>query len=175
VDKYPKEARSEEILAWFRTALARHFRTAKVLAFHCYRIDLSDMLDREGCLPLFPQGSVCMFKVAMAAAILGDKNHLALVQYVPRRPCLEDVGELVTYSRIAKPVLSLLVSPRPPRESLRMFFSLYGRYDVLEYATNKRIGILEWDPDRATPVYPMTIPPRGFPGAALESPRTERH
>jgi hypothetical protein len=174
MNQYPKVARSEEVLAWFKTALARHFRSDKVLALHSNRINLSNLLGPEGCLSLFPQGNLCMFKVTVAAAILGDQNQLALLQYTPRRPAIEHVGELVTLSRIAKPVLSLLVSPRPPRESLRMLLSVYGRYDVLEYGENKRIGILQWDPDRATPLYPMTIPPGGFPGAALEAPRTER-
>jgi hypothetical protein len=121
---------------------------------------LAALITRLGLQGAYPQAAVWEIKADVAAFITGATNRLALVECKLGPITLKDVGQMLGYSRVAKPVLSLLVSPHSATDALRKLLTVYGRYDILEYDENRRrILIGRWDPVRSDLVHSETLPP----------------
>jgi len=70
------------------------------------------------------------------------------------------VGQILGYSRVVKPYLSLIISPKGLSVPLESILKTYGRYDILEYDANKRIRIARWNELRGE-IDARTVLPRG--------------
>jgi hypothetical protein len=72
--------------------------------------------------------------------------------FLPRR--------LLGYSKVAKPIYSIIVSPAGMSKALSLLLKVYRRYDVLEYAEDTRLKVGIWDAVRRM-IDPATIIPPG--------------
>ncbi len=150
----------EPVRTWFEACLAQRFRRSNVRAYDTSSTKLSKLIAHLGLQAHFPQSAVWDIKADVTALIMGRKNHVAFVECKAKRITLRDVGQLLGYSRVAKPVVSMLLSPQPPTDALRTLLSVYGRYDILEYDTRgRRILITQWDCRRGGVLHANTLPP----------------
>jgi hypothetical protein len=145
---------------WFRGRLAVRFRGRRVEVYDTSRTSLSALINSRGYQAFFPQSNVWDIKTDVTALILGKTNDVAFVECKIGCLTLRDVGQLLGYSIVARPVLSVLLSPQAPSDPLASLLRVYGRYDVLEYGLRgERIRIVRWDVDQRTILPPETLPP----------------
>ena len=57
---------------------------------------------------------------------------------------LRDLSQLLGYSKVAIPLISVILSPAGVSDSLNLLFNINRRDDILYYASNKRIVIGKW-------------------------------
>ena len=150
----------EPVRAWFERTLADRFRRAKVKAYDTSRTRLCRFIERLGLQGAFPESGVWDIQADITAFVLGRENNVAVVECKTTPVTLKDVGQILGYSRVARPLVSTLLSVRPPSDSLQTLLSVYGRYDILEYANDRRrILVVRWDPERNAILHAETLPP----------------
>jgi len=150
----------EPVRLWFETRLKRRFRRSVVQAYDTSCVKLSAFINAHGWQSQFPEAGAWEIKTDITAFILGRENHVAFVECKVGRITLKDVGQLLGYSRVARPVLSILLSPLGLSSELSVLLKVYGRYDVLGYGGNdKTIMIVQWDTARAGDVPAKCLPP----------------
>ena len=133
-----------------------------VRVFDSHNATLSRRINELGLQSLFPQFNAWDVKVDVTGIVWNLKvGHIALVECKIKQLTLRDVGQLLGYSRVVNPILSILASPAPPSDPLITLLRDYGRLDVLEYGSQQRyIRIGRWDQTRAE-IMPSSILPRG--------------
>jgi len=150
----------EPVRLWFQDVLSRRFRQAEVHAYNTSRIRLSTLIGQRGLQAHFPQSNVWDIQADITALVIARQNHVAFVECKTGPVTLRDIGQLLGYSRVAKPVRAVLLSLKPPTDALRTLLTVYGRYDILEYDDNRnRILIAQWDPVRGGVLHSETLPP----------------
>lgn len=150
----------EPVRRWFEQALSQRFRRSEVRAYDTSHTKASSLIAGMGLQAKFPQSAVWDIQADITALIMGRQNNVAFIECKNRRVTLRDVGQLLGYSRVAKPVVSMLLSPQPPTDTLRTLLSVYGRYDILEYDDRgTRIVIAQWDRARNAVLHAKTLPP----------------
>ncbi|MEK9136928.1 MAG: hypothetical protein AAB393_07385, partial [Bacteroidota bacterium] len=92
--------------------------------------------------------------------VLKDRIHLVFAEVKIAEIGLADVGQILGYSRVARPYLSMLVSLNGCSAPLESILVTYGRYDILEYQKGRMIKIAKWLPNR-NDIDPKSILPRG--------------
>ncbi len=85
---------------------------------------------------------------------------LAFVECKVAPITLRDVGQLLGYSLVARPLLSFLVSPSGLSDRLATLLLTFGRHDVLTYGRNRMIRLAVWDTARRE-IDLSTLVPRG--------------
>ncbi len=117
------------------------------------------VIPRLGLTAQYPDYAVWDIRVDLAAFIVGPgAPQLALVECKKNAATLADLGQLLGYSLVARPLLSLLVSPVGPSQVLANLLLAYGRYDILNYGENRSIAMVTWDYARGCPTIEETIP-----------------
>lgn len=115
-----------------------------------------------GLQTLFPQFNAWDVKVDVTGIVSNDNTgYVALVECKVNQLTLRDVGQLLGYSIVVNPILSILTSPSSPSDPLITLLKDYGRLDVLEYGPERiHIRITRWD-DVRSEVIPNSVLPRG--------------
>ncbi len=153
-DLYP------DIAAWLRTRLRSLYSGWSVEVFDTSRFRLSTFLERTG-VGLFPGSEAFEIEVDITGVLRrGSAAQLAFVECKAGPISLNDVGQILGYSRVASPTLSAIISPRGISSSLDLLLSTYNRVDILEYGSGKRIKIETWDLSRKQ-VDPTSVLPAG--------------
>jgi hypothetical protein len=148
------------VRAWFQDLLARRFRNHTVRAYDTSHTRASSLIVQQGVQAAFPQAAAWDIQADITALIIGRESRIAFVECKKGRITLKDVGQLLGYSRVARPAASVLLSVEPPSDPLRTLLVTYGRYDILEYDENKsRIKIVQWDATRDAVLHSETLPP----------------
>jgi hypothetical protein len=148
------------VRAWLQELLARRYRGHEVLALDTSRTRLSTVVAQRGLQARFPQAGVWDIQADITAFILGKESHVAFVECKKGPITLKDVGQLLGYSLVARPLLAILLSVEEPSDALRTLLVTYGRYDILEYdRKGSRIRIVQWDPARRAVLHAATLPP----------------
>jgi len=152
----------EPVRAWLERVLRGRYRRMDVRVFDSHRVKLSKMINESGLQRLFPQFNAWDVKVDVTGIISSEKKgYLALVECKVKQLTLRDVGQLLGYSIVVNPILSVLTSPASPSDPLITLLKDYGRLDVLEYGPQKRhIRIAKWDSVR-NEVIPSSVLPTG--------------
>lgn len=150
---------------WLREALKSRFPKSTVRVADTSRVTLGRFLEQEGMTKLFPEHQTYEINVDVTGIIQRKKPSLVFVECKLATLKLRDVSQLLGYSKVAKPIYSLLVSPAGISEALTHLLRIHLRYDVLEYSEEKRLTLGTWDSARKT-VDPATLIP---PGASLAS------
>lgn len=82
-------------------------------------------------------------------ALFDSKLCLAIVEVKTHNLSIDDLSQIIGYTKIVKPEISILLSLGTLSESLSNLFIKYNRYDVLGYndrrGGTRKIHILRWD------------------------------
>lgn len=150
----------EPVRHWLETSIKHRFRQCDVRAYNTSRIKVSSLIANLGLQSAFPESGVWDIQADITALVTGKKNHIAFVECKMGNITLRDVGQLLGYCRVARPVAALLLSPKPVTDNLRNLLVVYGRYDILEYDRDEnRIMIVQWDAARCAIMHGATLPP----------------
>lgn len=134
------------IREWFERFLKDRHKRSRVEAHDTHKINLSNFLQNSEIHKFFPEFSSYDIKVDITGVILSTKSaKLAFVECKIKAVTLRDLGQLLGYSRVAKPDYSFLISPEGISAPLNILLQTFGRYDVLEYGDNLRIKIAKWN------------------------------
>jgi len=150
------------ICTWLERILKEHYKRMNVRVFDSHSIRLSKLISDLGLQTLFPQFNAWDVKVDITGIISNKtQGNLALVECKTKQLTLRDVGQLLGYSKVVNPILSILTSPDPPSDPLITLLKDYGRLDVLEYGPKRRyIRIARWDTAK-NEIIPSSILPPG--------------
>jgi hypothetical protein len=126
-----------------------------------HNVKLSKLIAKLGVQKLFPQFNAWDVKIDVTGVVFDDKTgHLALVECKADQLTLMDVAQLLGYSIIVKPILSVLVSPAPPTDPLITLLKDYGHLDILKYGpSNRYIRIATWDMAKHEVIPASLLPP----------------
>lgn len=152
----------EPVRNWLEKILKEYYKRMNVRVFDSHNMKLSRLIIDLGIQNLFPQFNAWDVKVDVTGIISNTKRgYLALVECKIKQLTLRDVGQLLGYSIVVNPILSLLTSPASPSDPLITLLKDYGRLDVLEYGPQKRhIRIAKWDTIKDE-IIPASILPAG--------------
>jgi len=93
---------------------------------------------------------------------ISGKLKIILVEIKSSEVTLEHVAQLIGYTRIVKPELAILISPKGVSQSLYRLLVQYKRLDILEYvdrANRKRkINIVKWNINKKDIEYISHLP-----------------
>ena len=153
----------EPVRKWFESALAHRYPRCRVKAYDTSRARLSSFISQLGLQASFPECGVWDIKVDVTALITGKQNRVAFVECKTNLVTLRDVGQLLGYSLVAKPVAAILLSTEPPSDTLRSLLAVYGRYDILVYdhENGSQMLVARWDLSRGGIIHGETLPPGG--------------
>jgi hypothetical protein len=137
------------VAAWLAAHLKGMHPRAKVTAQDTHSTDLSAFLRKEGLHRSFKDYTAYEIQVDVTGVIETRLSvELAFVECKVGPITLRDVGQLLGYSLVARPVLSFLVSPCGLSDKLRSLLLAFGRQDILTYATGRMIRLAAWDVTR---------------------------
>lgn len=149
-----------EVGAWLRRLLRARFPKSAVQVADTSRITLSSYIEQEGLEDLFPGYQTFEINVDITGIVQSKRPTLAFVECKVTALTVRDMSQLLGYSKVAKPVYSILLSPAGISVALSLLLKIYRRYDVLEYAEGQRLKIGVWDAVRKT-LDPATLIPPG--------------
>jgi hypothetical protein len=74
-----------------------------------------------------------------------NKVELVFVECKNEPLTLINLSQLIGYSCIALPILSILIAPQGMGTTLSKLLTSFNRRDILEFRPNKKIQVLKWD------------------------------
>ncbi len=135
-----------EIIKWLEKYLKGRYPKAEIKAYDTSRQDLSEFLRRHKLHLFFPEFETYVIKVDITASIkYKDKCDLAFVECKLNSINLNDISQLLGYSRVVRPKHSFIISPNTISVPVSTLIKIFKRYDILEYATGSRIRIAQWN------------------------------
>jgi hypothetical protein len=154
----------EPIRLWLNNILIQQFKRMQVQVIDSHKIKLSKLISELGFQRLFPQFNAWDVKIDITGIVSdGKTGHIALVECKANQLTLRDVAQLIGYSIVVKPILSILVSPAPPTDPLITLLKDYGRLDILRYgAKDQYIRIATWDMAKQEVIPASLLPPGGI-------------
>jgi hypothetical protein len=150
VGVYPRERDMyPDVIAWFQALLSSRNPRSDVQVFDTSQFSLWQFLQRIKMTECFKDYLSYEIQVDLTGVIKSKKGtYLAFVECKLAPITLRDVSQLLGYSRVAKPLTSVVLSPNGYSTSISYLIETYGRIDVLEYEKNRRIRIARWDKTR---------------------------
>ena len=130
-----------EVGAWLRLFLSDRFRRASIEVHDTHASPLNYYIGRNGLQGLFssPIWHTYDIRVDLTAVVTaGDSTQLVFVECKLHAICLSDFSQLLGYSRVAQPLVSMVLSPAGIGNCLLNLIETYGRSDILEYHWQKR-------------------------------------
>lgn len=148
-----------QIAQWLSSYLISHYKKAKIIVEDTHRINLSDFLVRINMQNKFPEYTSYDIKVDVTGIINSSKRaDLVFVECKLNAIRLLDVGQLLGYSLVAKPIQSFLLSPEGISDPLHRLLKNYGRYDILKYGKELALKIARWDIRKKEPLWASLLP-----------------
>ena len=153
------------VRAWLERVLRDKYKRMNIQVFDSHNVKLSRLIADLGLQRCFPQFNAWDVKVDVTGVVSsGQTGYLALVECKANQLTLRDVGQLLGYSIVVNPILSVLTSPCSPSDPLITLLKDYGRLDVLQYGPRRRhIRIAKWDTTRNEIIPNSLIPSGRFP------------
>jgi hypothetical protein len=152
-DMYP------HVCTWLRKVLARRYRGAEILVENTSKKVLSRWLYDRGLHGYFQGYQSFEIEVDVTGvAKTGSEVYMAFVECKLSKITLRDISQLLGYSRVAQPSLSLILSPKGLSDSMNALLNVFRRYDILHYNRGKYIVVGKWDYSKAEPDASSLIP-----------------
>lgn len=149
-----------QITKWLYGFLKQRHKKTEIIVEDTHKIHLSDFLMRIGLQDSFPEFNAYDIKVDITGVINSTrKAHLVFIECKMKAVRLLDVGQLLGYSLVAKPLYSCLLSPEGISDPLNRLLKVYGRYDILRYGKELTLKIAQWDYNRNEPLWNTMLPP----------------
>ena len=101
----------------------------------------------------------------------GTRHGIAFVECKLRPVSLRDVAQLMGYSRVARPALSVLLSPGGIGDVVKTLLLTHDRTDILEYdwphgRTTRSIALATWDATARQLDVASVLPPGALSGGS---------
>lgn len=135
-----------EIIAWLNKYLKRLYPRSEIKAFDTSRINLCEFIRRNKIGKYFPEFETYVIKVDITAVIRHkDESLLAFVECKLNSISLKDISQLIGYSKVVRPVFSLILSPDGISSPVNSLMNIYKRYDILTYWKETKVRIAKWN------------------------------
>lgn len=152
-----------DVAGWLKTFLEGRFPKTQVDTYDTHSISLGRFVYNQGLGAHFPLYATFDIKVDITGIIrpvqAGSPVRLAFVECKIGPIILRDIGQILGYSRVARPAYALIVSPAGLSQPLGLLLGVHRRYDVLEYDRNVRVKVAVWDPVRKAIDFGSLLPP----------------
>lgn len=156
--KYEKEM-YPHVCTWLRTILNKKHKGAHIIVEDTSNKVLSNWLFDHNLHSYFRDYKSFEIEVDVTGiAITETKITLAFVECKLDKITLKDLSQLLGYSKVAAPSLSLILSPKGLSESMNLLLNVYRRYDILRYNVDKCIIVGKWDSQKMEPDISSLIP-----------------
>ena len=136
----------QDVIAWLTGYLKRLHPKSEIKAFDTSRINLCEFIRRNKLSKYFPEFETYVIKVDITAVIKNkDKCTLAFVECKLNSISLKDISQLIGYSKVVRPVFSLILSPAGISSPVNSLMNIYKRYDILTYWKDTKVRIAKWN------------------------------
>lgn len=147
------------ICLWLKNVLLRKYRNANIIVEDTSKKVLSRWLYDHNFHKYFKDYQSFEIEVDVTGIAITEKEaHMAFVECKLTKITLRDLSQLLGYSKVAMPSLSLILSPSGITDSMNILLNIFRRYDILRYNADKYIIIGKWDSSRNEPDIPSLIP-----------------
>lgn len=151
-----------EVINWLTSYLKGIYPRKEVKAFDTSRINLCEFIRRKKLGKYFPEFETYVIKVDITGVIkYKEKCLLAFVECKLNSISLKDTSQLIGYSKVVRPVFSLILSPGGVSSAINTLFNIYRRYDILTYWNNSKVRIAKWN-EATRDIDMATILPHGW-------------
>lgn len=149
------------VAQWLRHLLTQKFEHSTVVVEDTSKKVLSRFLVERGLHELFPEYQTFEIQVDVTGVVYNGKTAgLAFIECKLDKMSLRDLSQLLGYSRVATPIVSIMVSPEGISDAINLLFNTHRRYDILSYGDKGCIRIAKWDENKRD-INMQTLVPRG--------------
>jgi len=146
---------------WLFKLLTDKYPKSKILTEITANKLLSIWLDEKGLDKYFDDYITYEIRVDITGVVITkNKANLVFVECKNSKICLKDVSQILGYSRVAFPEISMITSPDFISKGLSKLLEEFDRYDVIRYSDNPKhvLRIFKWDIKRNSPDYNSFLP-----------------
>lgn len=153
IEMYP------DIVRWLENDLKQRYKLARnIIVLDTHDSDLSNFIMTLKFQSFFPEFSTYKIRQDITGFIEFDNRvDLVFVECKNTFLSLISLSQLIGYSCIALPIYSILLSPQGMGSTLNKLIKSFGRKDILEFRTNRKIQILKWDKNKQDIDYAQSI------------------
>ncbi len=164
-----KDEMYPDVMNWLQRFLKGRFPKHQIDVRDTHRMPLGRFVRQHQLLRYFDTliWQTYEIRVDITGFIVGEKRKgLALVECKLAPASLLDFCQLLGYSRVACPLLSLLISPQGISSAFNTLLLEYARDDLLDYYHDvgerpRKIVIAKWDPS-AKQIDVASVIPKDF-------------
>ncbi len=158
MDKINEKLLYPYISEWLNKYLSTKYKNVNIAVYDSHSINLSRLLQTKSIHTYFPEFDTFEIKVDITAIItVKTKTDLVFIEVKSNPITLKDVGQLLGYCRVAKPIEAFLISPKNMSTALFNLLIKYGKTDILEFDRNV-IKIVKWNNESNDIDYSSIIP-----------------
>jgi hypothetical protein len=149
------------VAQWLRHLLAQKFRHSTVVVEDTSKKVLSRFLVERGLHELFRDYQTYEIQVDVTGVVHNGKTAgLAFIECKLDKISLRDLSQLLGYSRVATPLVSIIISPEGISDAINLLFNTHRRNDILSYGDKGCIRIARWDENKRD-INMQTLIPKG--------------
>ena len=131
---------------WFRQYFQNKNVGANVEVYDVHKIYLSDFFTKAKFKKDFPDYSTYKIKVDLLGLVEKDNRYkLIFIEVKDGRLNFAHLAQLLVYSKLVRPVQSILISNQGISTHLNDIINKYQRIDMLEYIPGHTIQLAKWD------------------------------
>ncbi|MFA7029399.1 MAG: hypothetical protein WC179_03895 [Candidatus Cloacimonadaceae bacterium] len=135
-----------DVIYWLNTYLQYKYPRATIKSYDTSRENLCEFIRRHNLSKYFSESESYVIKVDITGVVqYNGKCLLAFVECKLKSISLKDVSQIIGYSKVAKPVLSLIISPQGISTPVNKLINIYRRYDILTYQDDLKVRIAKWN------------------------------
>lgn len=135
-----------DVMYWLNIYLQHKYPKAVVKSYDTSRENLCEFIRRHKLSKYFSESDTYVVKVDVTGVTLyREKCFLAFVECKLNSINLKDVSQLIGYSKVVKPVLSVIVSPEGISSPVNNLINIHRRYDILTYQDDLKVRIAKWN------------------------------
>lgn len=142
IEMYP------DICKWLESYLNDKYAevSKKITVLDTHNSYLSNFIINLKYQKYFPEFSTYQIQQDITGFIeYNDKVELVFVECKLDKLTLSNLSQLIGYSVIAIPFISILLSPKGMSNSLDKLLNVFNRRDILQYRPERKISIIKWD------------------------------
>lgn len=142
IEMYP------DIILWLEKQLKGKYgkKAKKITVLDTHDSDLLNFIIKLKYQKFFPEFTTYKIRQDITGFIeYEDKVDLVFVECKNGKLSLINLSQLIGYSCIALPIISILIAPQGMGTTLSKLLTSFNRTDILEFRPNRKIQVLKWD------------------------------
>jgi len=135
-----------EVIIWLNKYLRGKYSNGEVNVFDTSQFNLSEFIRRKKLNKYFPEFETYVIKVDITGVVeYKEKCLLSFVECKLNSISLKDISQLIGYSKVVRPIFSLIISPSGISSPVNKLINIYRRYDILIYQEELKVRIARWN------------------------------